>query len=58
MDGTRDKYEIEKRYFRKDGRVMWGQLTVSRVKNKDGGPAEYMVGMVEDITERKRAEGN
>jgi signal transduction histidine kinase len=56
-DGKRDKYEIEKRYLKKDGRVMWGQLTVSRVKNKDGAPAEYMVGMVEDITERKRAEG-
>jgi PAS domain S-box-containing protein len=56
VDGKRDKYEIEKRYFKKDGRVMWAQLTVSRVKNKDGVPAEYMVGMVEDITERKRAE--
>jgi PAS domain S-box-containing protein len=57
VDGKRDKYEIEKRYLTKDGRVMWGQLTVSRVKSKDGAPAEYMVGMVEDITERKRAEG-
>jgi PAS domain S-box-containing protein len=31
-------------------------LTVSQVKNKDGTPAEYMVGVVEDITDRKRAE--
>jgi PAS domain S-box-containing protein len=56
VTGKRDKYEIEKRYIKKDGQVMWGQLTVSQVKNKDGTPAKYMVGMVEDITERKRAE--
>ena len=54
--GQREKYEIEKRYTKKNGQVMWGQLTVSLVRNKDGTPAEYMVGMVEDITERKRAE--
>jgi PAS domain S-box-containing protein len=54
--GKRDKYEIEKRYITKDGRWLWGQLTVSRVKNKDGSPAKYMVGMVVDISERKRAE--
>jgi PAS domain S-box-containing protein len=35
---------------------MWGQLIVSRVKDKDGSPTEYMVAMVEDITERKHAE--
>ena len=53
--GKRDKYEIEARYIKKDGQVMWGLLTVSLVKNMDGLP-EYAVGMVEDITERKRAE--
>jgi PAS domain S-box-containing protein len=54
--GKRDKYEIEKRYIKKDGQVMWGQLTVSQAKNEDGTPAKHMVGMVIDITERKRAE--
>jgi PAS domain S-box-containing protein len=56
VDGQRDRYELEKRYIKKDGRVMWGQLIVSRVKGKDGAFADYHVGMVEDITERKRAE--
>jgi len=54
--GKRDKYHIEKRYITKNGRVVWGNLIVSQVKNKDGSLAEYMVGMVEDITERKRVE--
>ena len=54
--GKRDRYEIDKRYIRKDGRLMWGHLTCSLLKNKDGAPADSMVGMVEDITERKQAE--
>jgi PAS domain S-box-containing protein len=53
--GKRDKYEIEKRYIRKDGQVVWGLLTASLVKDVEGRP-QYAVGMVEDITERKRAE--
>jgi PAS domain S-box-containing protein len=52
--GKREKYEIEKRYIRKDGQVVWGQLTASLVKGADGRPV-YGVGMVEDITDRKRA---
>ncbi|HME01088.1 MAG TPA: PAS domain S-box protein [Terriglobia bacterium] len=53
--GKRDKYEIEKRYVKKGGGVLWGLLTVSLVKGRYGRPV-YAVGMVEDITERKRAE--
>ncbi|HXJ91977.1 MAG TPA: PAS domain S-box protein [Terriglobia bacterium] len=53
--GKRDKYEIEKRYVRKNGQVIWGHLTGSLVKDPEG-VARYGVGMVEDITERKRAE--
>ena len=56
--GKRDKYEIEKRYIRKNGEFMWGQLTVSQAKNRDGTPGKYSVGVVEDISDRKRAELN
>jgi len=35
--------------------VIWGQLTVSLVRNQKGEP-QYAIGMIEDITERKRAE--
>lgn len=54
--GKRDRYEIEKRYFKKDGQLMWGHLTVSLVRDLHGAPGPYTVGMVEDITERQRAE--
>src|SRR5208337_4177050 len=54
--GKRDRYEIDKRYVKKNGELMWGHLTVSLIKNRDGTPAEHTVGMIEDITERKRSE--
>ena len=53
--GKRDYYEIEKRYIRKDGRLLWGRLKVSLVRGPGGEPG-FFIGMVEDITERKRAE--
>jgi PAS domain S-box-containing protein len=51
--GQRDTYQIEKRYVRKDGAVIWGRLTVSLVRDAAGTP-RYAIGMVEDITERVR----
>jgi PAS domain S-box-containing protein len=53
--GKRERYEIEKRYLKKGGGVVWGQLIVSLVKDRNGSPM-YAVGMVQDITERKQAE--
>lgn len=51
--GTRDHYQLAKRYLHKDGQVVWGRLTVSLVRDGDGQPL-YAIGMVEDITEYKR----
>jgi PAS domain S-box-containing protein len=53
--GGRDHYSVEKRYVRKDGRVIWGRLTASLVRGANGQP-QYTIGMVEDITERKQAQ--
>jgi PAS domain S-box-containing protein len=55
VEGKRDQYQLEKRFYRKDGEVVWGELTASVVRDQNGDPS-YAVGMVEDITERKRAE--
>ncbi len=52
--GERDGYQLEKRYICRDGRAMWGHLTVSLIRDEHGRP-EYAVGMVEDITARKAA---
>jgi PAS domain S-box-containing protein len=55
VSGRRDHYALEKRYLRKDGSTIWGRLNVSLVRDAEGKP-DYSVGMVEDVTERKRAE--
>lgn len=53
--GDIDSFRLEKRYIRKDGSVMWGWLTSSSVPGTGAGPW-FMIGMVEDVTERKEAE--
>jgi PAS domain S-box-containing protein len=53
MAGKCQDYRMEKRYIRKDGRVIWANLTVSLVRGSEGEPL-YAIGMVEDITERKQ----
>ena len=55
VEGKRDHYQMEKRFLRRDGQVVWGQLSVSLVRNQKG-EFKYCVGMAEDISERKRAE--
>ncbi len=46
---------MEKRYLRKDGLVVWINLTVSTVRQTSGDPM-YFLYVVEDISERKMAE--
>src|SRR5256886_5280886 len=53
--GDRSAFTFEKRFCRKDGRVIWGHVTVSRLPADNGVPLRF-VGMVEDVTERKAAE--
>src|SRR6184192_1377194 len=53
--GTRSSYTFEKRYCRKDGRLIWAHVTVSALPAENGVPLRF-VGMVEDVTERKAAE--
>jgi PAS domain S-box-containing protein len=55
MAGRRKRYQIEKRYVRKDGELIWGKLVVSAVRDAVGR-ALFGIGMVEDITEKKRVE--
>ncbi|MGA7615155.1 MAG: PAS domain S-box protein [Thermoanaerobaculia bacterium] len=54
VEGTLDRFQMEKRYRRKDGSWMWGFLTSTLVRD-DTGP-RFIIGMLEDITERKLAE--
>jgi len=53
--GLRDDYHIEKAYLRKDGAKIWGRLRVCRLK-PSGNELPMVLAMVEDITDRKKAE--
>ena len=45
-------YQMEKRYFHRDGRVIWVQLSVSLVRRADG-EVDFLVSQLQDITGQK-----
>ena len=53
LKGEIETYSLEKRYIRSDGTTVWGDLTVSLVREPDGSP-KYFIAVVADITDRKR----
>ena len=55
LAGKYNHYQMEKRYIRQDGQIIWGRLTVSLVQ-ETGTPPQFTVRMVENITRRKQAE--
>ena len=54
IKGLRNSYQMEKRYFRKDGQILWVSLIVSCVRDEDGKPF-YFIAMITDISEPKRS---
>lgn len=48
-------YSIEKRFIRKDGSLVWANLTVSLLRDNYNNP-EYFISVIEDISQRKNAE--
>ena len=55
LRGERQGFQIEKRYVKKGGGVMWGRLSVSCIEGSEEEPSLAM-GVVENISELKRAE--
>lgn len=64
LAGESQTYSMEKRYVRKDGSLVWVELTVSLVQettpltlnHSNIDESKYFISVVEDITERKEAE--
>jgi PAS domain S-box-containing protein len=54
LDGA-GRCSVEKRYLRKNGDVLWAERTACVMRDKNGSPRDFLI-MMEDITERKRAE--
>jgi PAS domain S-box-containing protein len=55
LQGLTGDYQAEKRYVRKDGRIIWVQVTASLIRDCQGKPLRS-VGVIQDITDRKKAE--
>jgi PAS domain S-box-containing protein len=55
LSGEAPVFQMEKRYLRKDGQVVWGRVNSSLVRDQHGTPL-YYIGQIEDITARVWAE--
>jgi PAS domain S-box-containing protein len=55
LNGEIETYSMEKRYYRKDGSIVWIHLSVSLVFDKEGNP-KYFVSVIKDISDRMQAE--
>ncbi|MFH1242900.1 MAG: PAS domain S-box protein, partial [Pseudomonadota bacterium] len=55
VNGEIQEYTLDKRYVRKDGSIVWVNITVSPMAEVPKKPG-YLISVVQDITDRKRAE--
>ena len=53
--GELDRYQLEKRYVRKDGATVWANLDVS-AKFNQAGKLEYFISVIQNISAQKEAE--
>jgi PAS domain S-box-containing protein len=53
--GRRTYISLEKRYFRKDGRLIWVNLSATAVCDTNGLP-QYAIAMLQDISEHKQTQ--
>jgi PAS domain S-box-containing protein len=54
-EGRLDHYQGDRRYLRPDGTVIWGQLTLSPIRDEQGSIL-LIVAVVQDVTLRKLSE--
>jgi PAS domain S-box-containing protein len=55
LAGARESARFQKRYLRKDGTTVWGEITIRGVPDLEGRPL-FFLPIIDDITERKRNE--
>ncbi|MEQ8364231.1 MAG: PAS domain S-box protein [Cyclobacteriaceae bacterium] len=55
LNGELNTYQMEKRYFHKNGNIVWGLLSVSLLRDVLGEPVHF-ISQIEDINSRKKVE--
>ncbi len=53
VKGEINSYQMEKRYIRANGAIMWGLLSVGMVRDAAGKPAHF-ISQIVDVTEQRR----
>jgi PAS domain S-box-containing protein len=53
--GEENQVHLEKRHICKDGKIVWGNVMVSAIRDEKG-KLEYTIALIENITDRKKAE--
>lgn len=53
INGARDNYQICKRYFHKNGSIIYGNISVSVVRHNDGTPYQYIAQIVDETSNVK-----
>jgi PAS domain S-box-containing protein len=53
--GEIGKSQVQIRYLRKDGQIIWGEVTITLIRDSNG-QALYFLAIIQNITERKLAE--
>jgi PAS domain S-box-containing protein len=57
VKGETKSSHVQKRYVRKDGKVVWGEVAISLVRDGEEQP-RYFLAIVQDVTERKQNEAD
>jgi PAS domain S-box-containing protein len=55
LAGEIDRYDVEKRYYHKNGAIVWAQVSVTMVRDSTRKPL-FFLSIIKDISERKQAE--
>ncbi|HCH0556718.1 TPA: diguanylate cyclase [Pseudomonas aeruginosa] len=55
LRGERTSYQLDKRYFHRDGHVLHAHLSVSLIRDAHGAPL-HLVSQIQDFTQQRQAE--
>jgi len=57
VEGKMESFQTQKRYVKKDGKAVWGEINISLVRNDKKEPL-FFLPVIQDITQRKEIEMN
>ena len=54
LTGELETYQLEKRYFHRDGHIVWALLSVSLVGDEEGRPVHF-ISQIQDVSQERQA---